>query len=91
MVSISVPGMDGWGNPSVQLRGVLGSFPYNRSGLGTPFFVGKPCRDDSPSSIRTRHHDRKESVKYEKEVMPYECLNTSKSLSSLHLGCAVNK
>jgi hypothetical protein len=33
----------------------------------------------------------KEYVKYEKEVMPYECLKTSKSLSSLHLGFAVNK
>ena len=41
MVSISVPGMYGWGNPSTQLPGVLGSSPYHRRGLGTPFFVGK--------------------------------------------------
>jgi hypothetical protein len=39
MVSVSVPGMYGWGNPSSQLPGVLGSSPYHRSGLGAPFFV----------------------------------------------------
>jgi hypothetical protein len=42
MVSVSVPAMDGWGNPSAQLRGVLGLSPSHRSGLGAPFFVGKP-------------------------------------------------
>jgi hypothetical protein len=42
MVSVSVSGMYGWGNPSSQLPGVLGSSPYHRRGLGAPFFVGKP-------------------------------------------------
>jgi hypothetical protein len=48
MVSVSVPGMYGWGNSSSQLLGVLGSSPYHRSGLGAPFFVGKP-RSYAPS------------------------------------------
>jgi len=55
MVSVSVPGMYGWGNPSAQLPGVLGSSAYHRSGLGTPFFVGQPRSDDLPSSTRTKH------------------------------------
>jgi hypothetical protein len=42
MVSISVPGIYGWGNPSAQLPGVLGLSPYHRSGLGAPFLCGKP-------------------------------------------------
>ena len=58
MVSVSVPGMYGWGNSSSQLPGVLGSSPYHRSGLGAPFFVGEPCRYDSPSSTRTKHPRR---------------------------------
>ena len=48
MVSVSVPGMYGWGNPSSQLPGVLGSSPYHRSGLGAPFFMAKPRRYDIP-------------------------------------------
>jgi hypothetical protein len=48
MVSVRVPGMYGWGNPSSQLPGVLGSSPSHRSGLGTPFFVGKPRSYDNP-------------------------------------------
>jgi hypothetical protein len=55
MVSVSVPGMYGRGNPSSQLPGVLGSSPYHRNGLGAPFFVVKPHRYDLPSSTRTRH------------------------------------
>jgi len=58
MVSISVPGMDGWGNPSVQLRGVLGLSPPHRSSLGAPFFMAKPRRDAPPSSTRTTHPRR---------------------------------
>jgi hypothetical protein len=48
MVSVSVPGMYGWGNPSAQLSGVLRSSLYHRSGLGALFFVGKP-RSYTPS------------------------------------------
>ena len=48
MVSISVPGMDGWGNSPSQLRGVLGLSPSHRSGLGAPFFMAKPRRDTPP-------------------------------------------
>jgi hypothetical protein len=58
MVSVSVPGLYGWGNPSAQLLGVLGPSPDHRSGLGAPFFVGKPCSYDIPSSTRTRHSRR---------------------------------
>jgi hypothetical protein len=58
MVSISVPGMSGWGNPSAQLPGVLGSSAYHRSGLGTPFFMAKPPRYDISSSTRTTHPRR---------------------------------
>ena len=38
---ISIIGLLNTGNPSSQLSGVLGSSPYHRRGLGTPFFVGK--------------------------------------------------
>ena len=58
MVSVSVPGMYGCGNPSAQLPGVLGSSPSHRSGLGAPFFVAKPCSYDLPSSTKTRHPRR---------------------------------
>jgi hypothetical protein len=58
MVPISVPGMYGWGNPSAQLPGVFKSSPSHRSGLGAPFFVGKPRRSDLPSSPRTKHSRR---------------------------------
>ena len=54
MVSISVPGMYGWGNPSTQLPGVLGSSPSHRSGLGALFFVGNPRRYIPSSSPRTQ-------------------------------------
>jgi hypothetical protein len=61
MVSVSVPGMYGWGNPSSHLPGVLGSSPYHRSGLGAPFFVGTPrlfrpllCHKAVEEDIRTR-------------------------------------
>jgi hypothetical protein len=37
MVSVSVPGMYGWGNPSFQLLGALGSSPDHRRGLGALF------------------------------------------------------
>ena len=58
MVSISVPGIYGWGNPPAQLPGVLRSSPSHRSGLGTPFFVGQPRSDDLPSSTRTKYSGR---------------------------------
>jgi hypothetical protein len=51
MVSISVPGMYGWGNPSAQLLGVLRSSPSHRSGLGAPFFVGETASLRLPSSV----------------------------------------
>ena len=60
MVSISVPGMDGWGNPSVQLRGVLGLSPPHRSGLGAPFFMAKPRRDAPPHQQGQRTQDGSE-------------------------------
>jgi hypothetical protein len=58
MVSVSVPGMYGWGNPSSQLPGVLGSSPSHRSGLRAPFFVGKPRSYAPPLSTRTKHSRR---------------------------------
>jgi hypothetical protein len=57
MVSVSVPGIDGWGNPSAQLRGVLGLSPSHRSGLGAPFFMAKPRRDAPPRQPRQRTQD----------------------------------
>ncbi len=39
MVSVSVPGMYGWGNPDSQLPGALGASPYHRRGLGAPFLL----------------------------------------------------
>jgi hypothetical protein len=48
MVSVSVPGMYGWGNPPAQLPGVLGSSPYHRSGLGAPFLWGNRVVPTSP-------------------------------------------
>jgi hypothetical protein len=48
MVLISVPDMYGWGNPSAQLPGVLGSSPSHRSGLGASFFVGNHPVTTSP-------------------------------------------
>jgi hypothetical protein len=48
MVSVRVPGIYGWGNPSAQLPGVLGSSPYHRSGLGAPFLWGTRVVTTSP-------------------------------------------
>jgi hypothetical protein len=58
MVSVSVPGMSGWGNPSSQLPGGLGLSPSHRSGLGAPFFMAKLRRDAPPSSTKTTHPRR---------------------------------
>jgi hypothetical protein len=58
MVSVSVPGMYGWGNSSSQLLGVLGSSPSHRSGLGAPFFCGETASLRPPPSTRTRHPRR---------------------------------
>ena len=57
MVSASVPGMSGCGNPSSQLPGVPESSPSHRSDLGAPFFMAKPRRDTPPRQQGQRTQD----------------------------------
>jgi hypothetical protein len=41
MASISIKGMNGWGNPCSRLLDAIGPSPSHRGGLRAPFFFGR--------------------------------------------------